>query len=189
MSHGLGPEDVFDARSYRQRTWFRLIEKAEKTIALGSRCSRGGHRLRSRRGHCVQCDPKKLAYQARWNAEQYVYIAGSLGNSLIKIGTCSDCNQREKQLRAERYGGCSDWRLLLTRKVKRAAAIEYAAHKALSDYWVTPRAYVKDGNFQSATELLSCSFSRAKAVLNSVIAGQTISETWEASPDTQNAFE
>lgn len=44
----------------------------------------------------MQCDPKKLAFQARFRAEQYVYIAGSTSARLIKIGTCIDTNQRER---------------------------------------------------------------------------------------------
>ncbi len=99
--HGLSVDDVFDARGMSGDVWKQLIREEGKTIALGTACGRGGHRLRTRAGHCVQCDPKKLAFQARHSADQYVYIAGSLSTQLIKIGTCMNIPQRERQLRAE----------------------------------------------------------------------------------------
>jgi hypothetical protein len=160
-SHGLGPEDVFDARRLPQWYWFRQIDEAGKTVALGGRCRNAGHRLRTRRGHCVQCDPKKLAYQARHRAEQYVYIAGSLSAKLIKIGTCIDTMQRENRLRAERYGGAGDWEMIFTVWVKNAGAVEQSAHSRLSHYCVA-RDYWKDGVRQTGIELLECSFTVAR---------------------------
>src|SRR5260370_29482108 len=82
--HRLGPDDVFEARGVHQWLWMQQIKEENKTVALGSRCRSAGHRLRSRAGHCVQCDPKKLAFQARYRAEQYVYIAGSQSAEFIK---------------------------------------------------------------------------------------------------------
>jgi hypothetical protein len=163
-SQGLGSEDVFDARRLPQHYWFRQIDEAGKIVALGSRCRNAGHRLRTRRGHCVQCDPKKLAYQARYRAEQYVYVAGSLSARLIKIGTCVDTQQRERQLRVERYGGTGDWEMIFTVWVKSAGAVEQSAHDRLSRYAVTGD-YWKDGLLQTGTELLQCSFSEAKKAL------------------------
>src|SRR5262249_52547805 len=107
--HNLGPEDVMDVRGLPQWLWMRQIKEQGKTIALGARCGKAGHRLRSRKGHCVQCDVRKLAFQARHSAEQWVYIAGSMSQELIKFGTCSHRGQRERQLCAERYGGADDW--------------------------------------------------------------------------------
>src|SRR5205809_898355 len=62
-SQGLDSDDVMDVRGLPQWLWFRRIEKEGKIVALGSRCRAGGHRLRSRRGHCVQCDTSKLGFQ------------------------------------------------------------------------------------------------------------------------------
>src|SRR5450759_2787334 len=86
-SQGLGPDAVYDARGLPQYYWMKDIESENRTVALGSRCRKAAHRLRSRRGHCVQCDTKKLAFQARFSADQHVYIAGSRSAGLIKIGT------------------------------------------------------------------------------------------------------
>jgi hypothetical protein len=53
---GLGPGDVYDARGLPQSYWRKDMKDEGKTIALGNPCKKGGHRLRSRGGHCSQCD-------------------------------------------------------------------------------------------------------------------------------------
>jgi T5orf172 domain len=166
--HGLGPGDVFDARGMHSASWKRRIREEGKEIALGTRCAAAGHRLRTRAGHCVQCDPKKLSYQQRYSAKQYVYIAVSSANNLIKIGTCVDCDQREKQLRAERYGNCGDWRMVDYVHVENAGEVEHRARSLLSEYAVV-RSYVKDGVYQDGIELLKCTSEQALEALRAVI--------------------
>lgn len=177
--YGLGPNDVFDARGMSGRLWKQRIREEDKTVALGSACGNGGHRLRTRAGHCVQCDPKKLAFQARHSADQYVYIAGSLSTKLIKIGTCKNVPQRERQMRAESYGGANDWAVIFSIKVRNAGDIEHQARSKISQYMVV-KPYWKDGFRQSGIELLQCSFSRAKEALLSVAEDAMLSEPWKA---------
>lgn len=178
-SVGLGPDDIFDARGLRQSFWRRRAKEEGKTLALGNPCTNGRHRLKTRGGHCVQCDPKKLAYQRRFGAEQYVYIAGSTSKQLIKIGTCEHCGQRERQLRNEGYGGASDWELVYSIKVRNAGEIEHAARMRLSEYVAPARPYWKDNVEQYATELLSCSFSRARRALEEVASDTKVKEPWK----------
>jgi hypothetical protein len=52
---------VTDVRGIPQWRWFEQIEEEGKTVALGSKCKAAGHRLRSRRGHCVQCGHDQAA--------------------------------------------------------------------------------------------------------------------------------
>ena len=87
-SQRLGPDDVFDARGLPQWLWKQRAKEAGKTLALGNKCRDGGHRLKTRGGHCIQCNTSRLGFQKPHDAEQYVYIAGSLSERLIKIGTC-----------------------------------------------------------------------------------------------------
>jgi hypothetical protein len=185
--YGLGPEDVFDARGMSTWLWRQRIREEAKTIALGTTCKNGGHRLRTRSGHCVQCDPKKLAFQARHSADQHVYIAGSLTTKLIKIGTCKYIWQRESQLRAEGYGGASDWNVIFSIKVKNAGDIEHRARSRISQY-VIARPYWKDGVQQSGTELLRCSFRQAKKALLTAAEGSELGEPWNASFTYQYEF-
>ena len=112
----------------------------------------------------MQCDTRKLAFQARYSAEQYVYIAGALSKRLIKVGTCRDRWQRERQLRAESYGGAGDWRVICAIHTENAGAVEHRTHARLSRYAVAAD-YWKDGFSQTGIELLRCSFSVAKAAL------------------------
>jgi T5orf172 domain len=178
-SQGLGADDVMDIRGIPQRLWFHQIEEEGKTVALGSRCKAAGHRLRSRRGHCVQCDTSKLGYQAPHAEERYVYIAGSRSARLIKIGNCRDTAQRERQVRSERYGGVGDWDFVYSVRVKRAGAVEDAARARLSRYRATGE-YWKNNELQTGTELLRCSYSQAEAALIEASKGSALGTPWKA---------
>lgn len=178
-NQGLGPEDVLDVRGMPQRHWFRLIEEEGKTVALGSKCKARGHRLRSRRGHCIQCDTSKLGYQASFAEERYVYIAGSRSARLLKIGNCRNVIQRERQMRAERYGGIGDWEIVYSVRVKRAGAVEDAARGRLSRHRIS-RSYWKDNDSQTAVELLRCSYSDAESALIDASNGSALGSPWRA---------
>jgi hypothetical protein len=121
---------------------------------------------------------RKLAFQARHTAEQWVYIAGSMSKELIKIGTCGNCGQREGQLCAERYGGADDWLLIYWVKARNAGAVEHTARSHPYRYAVS-RPYWKDNVEQMATELLKCSFSRALDALTSALGDAQIGEPWK----------
>jgi len=123
-SQNLSADDVYDARRKSQARWFREIKEAGKTIALGSPCRKAGHRLRSRKGHCVQCDTKVLAFAGRHDLQQYIYIAGSRPARLIKVGVCGDLLQRLRQICAERHGDAADWEILYALHMARAGEIE-----------------------------------------------------------------
>jgi len=157
----LSPDDVFDGRAYSQAGAREMAKGAGKTLVLGSPCRAAGHRLRTRPGHCAQCDPKKIAYQQRFSTPGYVYIAGSMAGRVVKIGSCINVPQRESQIRAEAYGGQSDWDVIFhTIWLEDAGRIEHNARSSLYRYQIS-RPYVKDGARQRADELLKCSFSVA----------------------------
>lgn len=176
-SQNLGPDDVYDARRLPQDYWFRQIKLENKTIALGSKCRKAGHRLRSRKGHCVQCDTSKLAFAGRFDLEQYIYILGSVSAKLLKIGTCKDLPQRINQICFEQQGGASDWTLLYSVWMPRSGEIEDRTHKRLAQYAYFED-YWKNGNLQTATELFRCPFSLAAKVLEDTIGD----------PDTYGPF-
>ncbi|WP_027582906.1 GIY-YIG nuclease family protein [Bradyrhizobium sp. Ai1a-2] len=170
-SQGLGAADVFDARYYSQATWFRLIKEAGKTVALGSPCRKGRHRLRSRKGHCVQCDTKVLAFAGRYDLKQYLYIAGSLRARLIKIGVCRDLGQRIRQICAERHGDARDWEVIYAVKIERAGEIEERVLARLGRYAIDSQ-YWKNGFLQQSTELRRCSISLALKAMSAEIEGK-----------------
>ncbi|MHB8270272.1 GIY-YIG nuclease family protein [Bradyrhizobium sp.] len=151
-----------------QARWFSEIKKAGKTIALGSPCRKAGHRLRSRKGHCVQCDTKVLAFAGRYDLEQYIYIAGSRRARLIKIGVCGDLLQRLRQICAERHGDAADWEILYALHLARAAEIEDVILSKLGRYSVDEY-YWKNGAIQKSIEVRRCSFSQAITALKEVV--------------------
>lgn len=102
-NQGLSPDDVYDGRSESSAAWKAGVRSAGKTVVLGTPCSSKNHRLRTRSGHCAQCDTAKLSYQKRHNTEGYVYIAGSKSAKLLKVGTCVDVDRRRKNLRHQGY--------------------------------------------------------------------------------------
>jgi len=183
----LSTDDVFDGRRYSQDACKYLAKEQGKEIVLGGACRKAGHRLRTRYGHCVQCDPKKLAFVKRHSAQAYVYIAGSRSGGLIKIGTCRDYDQRLRQLCAERYGDCGDWKLLSFVMVDKAGDLEISASKKLWRYAVT-RGYWKDGNRQAGIELFTCSYSLASEALTAAAQSYTIHHSWTSRYTSQYEF-
>jgi T5orf172 domain len=183
--HGFSPEDVYDGRFETKTGREMSAKEAGKILVLtnviGRRRCRGlGHRLRTASGHCVQCNPKNIAFQARESSPGYVYIAGSLSGRLIKIGTAKDIPQRERQLRAEQHGGLADWIVLFSVKVSEAGRIERDASLRVEAKKVF-RPYYKDGYKQMATEILECSFSAALRALTASVGDIDSYDTWQSS--------
>src|SRR3954467_15069268 len=117
--HGYSVEEVYDGRHQSKDERAASAKREGKHLVLAGvigrgDCRRKGHRLRTRAGHCIQCNPINIAYQRREDTPGYVYIAGSLSGRVIKIGTTGDLNQRENQMRGEGYGGSKDWIVLFS---------------------------------------------------------------------------
>jgi hypothetical protein len=178
--HGIRPDEVHDGQSQSQARRRIEAERLGKMLVIGPPCQAANHRLRTRASHCVQCDPRKLAYQNRHTAPGYVYIAGSLAGCVIKIGTAGNLDQRHKQLRAERYGGLGDWEILFHMMVKEGGKIEQNALARLKKFGTT-RIYTKDGATQQAGEILQCSFSIALKALADAIGDGQRTEVWRSS--------
>jgi len=174
---GYSEDDIFDARGMPTQQWKAEVRSKGKTLVLGAPCQAAGHRLRTRSGHCAQCDPSKIAYQNRYHKAGYVYIAGSLSNRLIKIGTAIDCEQRENNLRNQGYGGIRDWRMLFHIKVANAGEVEQKALAHLKLY-KSVRPFEKDGTIVEAGEILECSFSKAINAIATVIGEAALSKPW-----------
>jgi hypothetical protein len=170
-SQGLGPDDVMDVRRMPQWLWFQRIKEEGKTIALGSKCRKAGHRLRSTKGHCVQCDTKVLAFAGRFNLKQYLYVAGSLKARLLKIGVCKDLSQRIRQICTERHGDARDWEILYAVEIERAGELEDRVLGWLGEYSIYST-YWKDGVLQQSIELRRCSISQAMEAMAAVLDGK-----------------
>ncbi|THK37644.1 GIY-YIG nuclease family protein [Ensifer sp. MPMI2T] len=174
-SQSLTTSDVYDGRGQSSAAWKAGVRAAGQTVVIGTPCKEKGHRLRTRSGHCAQCDTAKLGYQKRHNTEGYIYIAGSRSAKLLKVGTCVDIEQRRKNLRHQAYGNITDWEMLFTVKVDAGGRIEADALSRLAKYKVV-RMYEKDGRKQEAAEMLKTSFSVALAAVQETLKGVKASE-------------
>lgn len=174
---GIRHEEVHDGRNQSQAHRRIEAERLGKILVLGPPCQAAQHRLRTRAGHCVQCDPKKLAYQRRHTSPGFVYIAGSKSGKVLKIGTANDIDQRHRQLCAERYGELGDWVVLFHMKVDEGGRIEQAALSQLKKF-ITVRNYTKDGTVQKAAEILRCGFASTLMAVSDAIGDNERSELW-----------
>jgi len=178
-NHGISASDVFDACGKTTRQWKVEAETAGKNIVIGSPCKAAQHRLRTRAGHCVQCDTSKIAYQIRHKSPGYVYVAGSFSARVAKIGNAIDIQQRERNLRNQGYGGIKDWRILFHVRVRERGRVENDALKLLSEHRTT-RAFDKDGHVVDAGEILTCSIMQAIDAVRASVGAEALGPEWQS---------
>lgn len=126
LRHGIALDQIFDARGLSRDDWRSEI-KDQKSIQMiiGASCRAGGHRIRSRQGHCLQCNPSYLTYQSRWYSDGEIYIAWSDALKLTKIGYAEGRAMiRIDSLNKDSYGGACDWHLVYWCKVREGGRIE-----------------------------------------------------------------
>jgi len=176
--HRFSEDEVHDGR-FQTKTGREMAAKAAGKILVlsNTKCRAMGHRLRTRAGHCIQCNPTNIAFTARESSRGNVYIAGSLSGRVIKIGAAKDIAQRERQLRAERYGGFADWSILLHLEVDNVGKIERDISSRISGNRVF-NDYVKDGREQLAIEIIRCSFSDAFRAFSECVGGIERARFW-----------
>lgn len=156
---------LFDASGMRKRDYSAAMDAAGAYFAFGvTPCAAGGHQLRTKAGHCVQCDTSKIAFALRHSAEASVYIAESKAASLVKVGVTGDLSDRLYKLREYQYGGADDWVLLCSAFVKEAGRLEFSVQDRLAAHRV-PGSYVRAGRVQSCYELFACDSSEAVQAL------------------------
>jgi hypothetical protein len=168
-SQQLTEEDVFNGRGMpktKRESAARHLGKA--VILTDVACAKGGHFLRNRSGHCVQCDTSKLAYQKRYREKQTIYIAGSQSSQLLKVGVTANPSDRHQQMNDQAYGGYSDWQFLFQVIVPDAGKVESQVLKELSRYQADGE-YLKDGKTQTAREILSAPIQQVYQTLAKVI--------------------
>ena len=140
-----------------------MNESGHKFYYGGAPCKAAGHTLRSKAGHCIQCDTSKIAYQLRSSAAGYVYLAHSEQNGFIKIGFSEvDPYARVTWLQASAYGDVNDWEIKRSVKIlKDAGKCEFEIHAAL-EKWRKSIVYQKNGQAVECREIFSCSLVEAE---------------------------
>lgn len=167
--HKLSDADLFDASGLSRQQYQSLMEKEGKIVAFGVDPCEKGHTLRTRAGHCVQCNTARLAFMRRHVAVGQVYIAGSIKGQLIKIGFTKEKNVRLESLNRTKYGGFDDWVILCVADCEDGGKMEFEVSKLLGKYGVS-KDYHHDGGTQKTYELFSCSYDTALAAMKSIQA-------------------
>lgn len=167
--HKIPADRVYDASGKPNAIYKAEMKSLEALVAYGvTPCGKGGHTLRSRAGHCVQCTPANLSYLRRFDEIGEVYVAESTQGHLVKVGTSVDADFRVGQLNVYQYGGRSDWKLRFKARVGKAGRVEGDAHRRLSTY-PAAGSYFKNGDFIDSQEIFSCSVDQAVAAIQTAI--------------------
>lgn len=171
-SQGISPTQVFDASATSKKS-----EREAQMTALelyfyygGAVCQKGGHSLRTKAGHCIQCDRSKIAYQLRSSSAGYVYVAFSQSKKLSKIGfTKNHPNERVGLLSKERYANTHDWALKKYKKYESdAGKKEFEIHLILEKHLATISYEKNRGEMVTCRETFSCELSIALKAFDAV---------------------
>lgn len=160
---------VFDASGMSRSAYQAAMNELEMVVAIGvSPCKEAGHTLRTRAGHCAQCNTHALAFLLRHDAAGEVYVAVSAQSDLVKIGTSKNAQARMTSLNGFGYGGVTDWKVYCQYACNKAGMVEFLAQSTLHGHR-TSRSYVKTGIPVDCQELFSCSASAAAAAVQAAL--------------------
>ena len=161
---GVPVEKTFDATGLSKSYYRQLMKERSLEVAYGvNPCKRGGHTLRSRSGHCIQCNTANLRYQNRYSESGFLYLATSALGGVIKFGQTKNVVQRRMTLNESSYGGFDDWSIVSFARINEAGKVEAIIHSHLSHMRVFSD-YSKDGTTQSASEIFKLSVDEAKII-------------------------
>ena len=159
--HKIPVSTLFDATGMSRQHYRSAMKDLGKLIAMGvTPCANGGHTLRTRAGHCLQCNTARFAFQKRFEDTADVYIAGSRKGGFLKIGVAGSATERMNSLKHLAYAGQIDWELITVFRSTKAGQIEFLAQKDVSEF-AFPTIYLRDGIEVSCLETFKCSSSRA----------------------------
>ena len=137
-----------------------------------------GHRLRTRAGHCIDCNTARIAFARRFADPGYVYIAASKAEKLLKVGCLVDPNQRQRNLNFHAYGGAGDWQIIARCKTPFMGQVESDIQKQLADLSIK-RTYKKDGRDQVARDLFSYEITRVWQTYRKRVANFDDMSKWQ----------
>jgi hypothetical protein len=152
---------VFDATGIGRKDYMVEMEALDHWIAISvNPCTKVGHTMRTRSGHCPHCDSKQLGFLIRYDKLGEVYIAQGKRGTLIKIGFALNAASRLVGLIGYTYGGVTDWEMKLILPCSKANRVETIAHALIGEHRVTPPVptYVKEGRLVECRELFSCKY-------------------------------
>jgi hypothetical protein len=160
---------VLDATGLSRSEYQEQMRALGLWVAHGvSRCY-AGHSMRTRSGHCLQCNSSRISYLRRFDESGRVYVAHSVTGKLVKIGSARDAYERVYSLSTHGYGGCWDWTCVEQFTCRAAGRVEHLAQKKLRRYARGGVHHVA-GQQRACYELFSCSPSTATRAIERVLA-------------------
>lgn len=163
-SQGLSKNDLFNALGMTQSEYYPIMKRNNKLIAYNTPPCKNGHTMRTRSGHCPQCNTAYLRFSQRSNEAGYVYIAASLQGRISKVGFTSAIPTRAESLNRTSYANFNDWKILFAIQSDKAGKIEDTVKSTLCKYADTLD-YDHDGKSQSASELLRCNYLKIRQTI------------------------
>ena len=168
---------LYDARNQAATAWGDQAKREGFLFGLSEPCHQG-HRLRSRAGHCIQCNTARIAYARRFAEPGYVYIAASKSEKLLKVGCCVDPEQRKRNLNLHEYGSANDWEMIAWCKTASMGQVEFDIQKQLADLSIE-KTYKKDGRTQVARELFRYDITRVWQTYKARVAKFDDKNKWQ----------
>jgi hypothetical protein len=184
--HKIPLSQVFDARGMGRSHYQELMKNQEKYFAFGTEpCKNGSHTLRSRSGHCVECDTARITFMMRAVKQADVYIAASRSKKFIKIGSSTELARRIDYLSKESYGGADDWICVAKVHCAKAGSVEFEAQKKLREFR-TGATYHHSGRLTDAYEIFSCDYRFARTALIASVPEAERKGFWERPDSLRN---
>ncbi|MEQ3697732.1 MAG: GIY-YIG nuclease family protein [Pseudomonadales bacterium] len=155
---------VYDASHAPKKVWQPIVKEMPDVVIVAntSPCRKAKHRLKTRSGHCAQCNTSRIAYVRNYKKSGVLYIAVSDTEGIVKIGISSNVSARNSTLNSTKYAGCSDWKIVKVFDVEgNAGQYENALKSELQPFAIKDRFYEKSGHSQLATEIFSVSPAEA----------------------------
>ena len=166
--HNISLGVVFNAKGLKRKVWQSQMKSLDMRFAYGvTPCRRMGHTLRSRSGHCIQCDTSDIAFMNRHYEEGYVYVSSSLKKNFLKIGCTSNIQKRESSMNYNLYAGTNDWENVFSVKSKNAGKLEFDTHKQLSQFYF-PVDYHRNGVIVTCREIFKCEKNLAIEIIKNL---------------------
>jgi hypothetical protein len=177
--HGLALSEIYDARGLTSTVYHERAKELGCLWVINS-CYKG-HRLKTRSGHCIECDPKRIVYQRRYSESGILYIA--IAGDHCKVGiTENNYNDSNESIyhrsitlnMDDGYGNISGWKIVKYWEVKNAGRIENEVHQLLAEYKEDDVEYWYSGEWRTAKELFKCSQQTAETAVKKVIDDYTL---------------
>lgn len=166
------PESLlFDASGLSKSARELAMRTLDKKFFYGGAiCQKGGHSLRTKAGHCIQCDTSRIAFQMRSSDSGYVYLCHSEATGFVKVGFSKEHPQdRAERLRDAGYGGARDWDVKRFIWLERnAGRHEFAIHYRLAAYQRLVEYEKQIGFIVECREIFGCTLEHAIEVFGHV---------------------